>query len=187
VETDEARVAELYAKAAEQGNAAAQCNLGTCYYNGTGVEKDEARAAELYAKAADSGVLSAQGNLGKLYAKGLKVRQDWAATFRLFESAAKDAEALSSQLFPAWLLWHERGTEQDRPRAERLCEQVCGTERFAERFANDYIAAGKVWPAVLKWFQLKMVATKAIQATETQVDPPRLELKKAKEKSEWIE
>ncbi|GAQ87017.1 hypothetical protein KFL_003250210, partial [Klebsormidium nitens] len=164
VEKDQARAVKLYAKAAEQGDARAQYNLGVCYEYGTGVEKNEACAAELYAKAAEQGVSAAQGNLGELYMDGLGVQQDWAAAFQLFESAAKDAEALSSRVWLAWLLWHGRGTEQDRPRAELLCEQVRGTERFAERLANDYFASGEVWPAVLKWLQEMMVAPEATQA-----------------------
>lgn len=51
-ERDEARAAELLAKAAELGNAVAQRNLGLCHEHGTGVETDEVRAAEMYAKAA---------------------------------------------------------------------------------------------------------------------------------------
>ena len=49
------KVFEEYQKAAEQGNAAAQCKLGVCYDNGTGVEKDEQKAVEWYQKAAEQG------------------------------------------------------------------------------------------------------------------------------------
>jgi TPR repeat protein len=181
VEKDESRAADLFAKAADRGDAWAQGKLGFCYQIGRGLEKNEARAAELYAKAAEQGISAAQNNLGELYAKGLGVKKDWAAAFRLFESAAKDAEAFSSRVFLAWLLWHGRGTEQDRPRAERLCAQVRGTERYAERLANDYIASDEVWPAVLKWFQETVVAAEATQAIETPVDQPRLEIEGAKE------
>jgi TPR repeat protein len=64
VEKDEARGAELYAKAANQGNATGLYNLGVSYFYGRGQERDERRAAELYAKAADQGVALAQNNLG---------------------------------------------------------------------------------------------------------------------------
>lgn len=93
-----------------------------------------------------------------------------------FESAANDTEELPSRVWLAWLLWHGRGNEQDRPRAESLCAQVRGTQRYAERLTNDYIAAGEVWAQVLKWFQEIMVAPKATQAIETPVDHPRLGL-----------
>ena len=53
-------------KAAEQGDAMAQFNLGQCYTNGTGVEKDEQKAVEWYKKAAEQGHAGAQFNLDTL-------------------------------------------------------------------------------------------------------------------------
>ena len=47
VEKDPVKAVELYTKAAEAGNARAQCNLGWCYENGVGVEKDPVKAVEL--------------------------------------------------------------------------------------------------------------------------------------------
>ena len=47
-------------KAAEQGNAAAQNNLGALYHSGQGVAKDEKAAAEWFQKAADQGLAGAQ-------------------------------------------------------------------------------------------------------------------------------
>ena len=44
---------EWFSKAAEQGLALAQLNLGSCYFDGTGVAKDEERAVEWYSKAAE--------------------------------------------------------------------------------------------------------------------------------------
>ena len=46
---------EWYSKAANQGNAQAQYNLGSLYHNGQGVEKNDKRAFEWYRKAANSG------------------------------------------------------------------------------------------------------------------------------------
>jgi len=45
-----------YRKAAEQGLAYAQYNLGDCYVKGTGVAKDEVEAVKWYRKAADQGM-----------------------------------------------------------------------------------------------------------------------------------
>ena len=47
--------AELYQKAAEQGNAYAKWRLSMAYFNGDGVDFDEHRAAELLKEAADEG------------------------------------------------------------------------------------------------------------------------------------
>ncbi|KAJ3297925.1 hypothetical protein HK104_011385 [Borealophlyctis nickersoniae] len=52
---DETRAVEWYEKAAKQGHALGQYNLGTCYHYGTGVAKNETRAVEWYRKAAAQG------------------------------------------------------------------------------------------------------------------------------------
>jgi TPR repeat protein len=48
VEKDESKAGEWWHKAAAQGHAAAQCDLGWAYDNGRGVTKDSAKAVELY-------------------------------------------------------------------------------------------------------------------------------------------
>jgi tetratricopeptide (TPR) repeat protein len=52
---DFAEAVKYFGKAAEQGYAAAQNNLGYCYYFGEGVAQDYAKAVEWYRKAADQG------------------------------------------------------------------------------------------------------------------------------------
>ncbi len=46
VEKDEKKAIEWYQKAADQGDASAQYNLGVCYANGGGVEKNDRMAAK---------------------------------------------------------------------------------------------------------------------------------------------
>jgi TPR repeat protein len=58
--------AKWYQKAADQGNATAQNNLGVLYQNGQGVEQSEEMAAKWYQKAADQGYAIAQNNLEML-------------------------------------------------------------------------------------------------------------------------
>ena len=53
VPQDYIKAAELFQKAANQGYAAAQYNLGVMYYNGEGVPQDYVKAAELFQKAAN--------------------------------------------------------------------------------------------------------------------------------------
>lgn len=57
---------EWYRKAAEQGNAYAQYNLGNCYYYGNGVPQDNTEAAKWYRKSAEQGNADAQYMLGEL-------------------------------------------------------------------------------------------------------------------------
>jgi hypothetical protein len=66
-----------YRKAAEQGNAIAQYNLGVMYANGQGVTQDHPEAIRWYRKAADQGNAKAQFYLGAMYAHGLGVAQDY--------------------------------------------------------------------------------------------------------------
>ena len=47
--------AKLYRRAADQGHADAQCNLGTLYKNGQGVQQDLSISMSLFEKAADRG------------------------------------------------------------------------------------------------------------------------------------
>ena len=57
------KACEWYQKAAEQGSASAQFNLGVAYYCGEGVTRDLKTAAEWYQKAAEQGDAIAQFNL----------------------------------------------------------------------------------------------------------------------------
>ena len=67
---DYAAAVSWYRKAAEQGYADAQFNLGVMYAKGAGVPQDYAMALPWYRKAADQGVASAQLGLGLMYAAG---------------------------------------------------------------------------------------------------------------------
>ena len=55
-----------YHKAAEQGHAVAQCNLGVCFRDGAGVEQDLEKAKEWFSKAAAEGYSKAQSELDSL-------------------------------------------------------------------------------------------------------------------------
>jgi TPR repeat protein len=58
-EDDFPEAAFWYQKAAEQGNAAAQYNLGMCYYKGLGVRQDYNEAMRWLRKAAEQGLAEA--------------------------------------------------------------------------------------------------------------------------------
>lgn len=65
----EARKAKHYRKAAEQGFAQAQYELGNCYLLGKGVEQSETEAVKWLTKAAEQGNTDAMSLLGGLYIK----------------------------------------------------------------------------------------------------------------------
>jgi len=79
--------AAWYAKAAAQGHAESQCDLGVLYKNGSGVAQDFKAAAELFAKAAAQGHDYACYNLGLLYENGEGVAQDFKAAAAWYRNA----------------------------------------------------------------------------------------------------
>jgi len=62
---------------AEQGEAAAQYNLGVMYYNGWGVIQNYKAAVKWYKLAAEQGDADAQYNLGLMYSKGRGLIKDY--------------------------------------------------------------------------------------------------------------
>jgi len=74
---------------AEQGEAAAQAELGRRYYAGEGVPQDDAEAARWTRLAAEQGHAPAQYSLGLLYFRGRGVDGDDAAAARWYRAAAE--------------------------------------------------------------------------------------------------
>jgi len=82
-------------KAAEQGNAAAQFNLGMMYANGQGVTQDYSEAFRWYRKAAEQGNATAQFNLGVMYANGQGVARDDQQAVVWYQKAAIQGIAMA--------------------------------------------------------------------------------------------
>ena len=82
-----------YAKAAEQGYANAQHNLGVMYERGRGLAQDYKIAFKWYAKAAEQGYKIAQNNLGVMYDRGRGVPKDYKLAFKWFTKAAEQGYA----------------------------------------------------------------------------------------------
>ena len=76
VSHDDSNAVLYLTKAAERGDAHAQCVLGTMYALGQGVPKDEAKAAQLYEKSATQKNADAQYALGWMYANGRGMPRD---------------------------------------------------------------------------------------------------------------
>lgn len=78
-----------YRKAAGQGNAQAQNNLGVMYDNGLGVPQDYKEAVFWYRKAAEQGDEQAQFNLGAMYDLGQGVPQDLIQAYMWYNLAGE--------------------------------------------------------------------------------------------------
>jgi TPR repeat protein len=77
VPQDYAEAVRWFRKAAEQGLASAQSNLGAMYHEGQGVVQDYAEAIRWFREAAEQGDAAAQFNLGNMYHDGKGVPQDY--------------------------------------------------------------------------------------------------------------
>ena len=73
---DYAKALIWYHKAAKQGHADTQVNLGFMLREGQGVKQDYAKALSWYLKAADQGHANAQFSLGFMFREGRGVKQD---------------------------------------------------------------------------------------------------------------
>jgi hypothetical protein len=89
VAKDPVEAAKWYHKAAEQGHASAQYNLGWCFMYGQGVAKDPVEAVKWYRKAADQGNVGAQFNLGWCFKDGRGVAKDFKEAEKWFQKAAE--------------------------------------------------------------------------------------------------
>jgi hypothetical protein len=104
-------------KAAVQGLAAAQLNLGLMYADGRGgLSRNHAQAVEWYRKAAEQQVSLAEVLLGLAYATGRGIPRDDRQAFVWFEKAANRNLPLAQ--YGLGMLYSEgRGAEQDRIKA----------------------------------------------------------------------
>ena len=84
-------------KAAEQGNADAQCHLGALLAQGNGVRKDGTEAVQWYRKAAEQGLAQAQALLGSAYLTGDGVARSEPEAYVWFLLAKAGGDAASAQ------------------------------------------------------------------------------------------
>ena len=115
---DYAEAMRWYRKAADQGYARAQANIGHLYLDGLGVPRDYAEAMRWYRKAADQGYALAQTTIGSLYEDGLGVAQDYAEAMRWYRKAVDQGESWA-QTDIAVLYYFGRGVVQDYAEALR--------------------------------------------------------------------
>lgn len=89
VPQDEELAVSWWRKAAEQGLASAQNELGAALTDGRGVEPDPVQAVAWYRRAAAQDLAVAQANLGLMYWNGMGVRQDEREAIAWFHKAAR--------------------------------------------------------------------------------------------------
>lgn len=90
---------ELYRKA-ERGDAVAQYNLGTAYYEGDGVNQNYVEAIKWWRKAALQWFSAAQYELGCAYSNGEGVKQDYVMAYMWFSVAWELGNDFGVKIFP---------------------------------------------------------------------------------------
>ena len=100
-------------RAADDGYAAAQVDIGELYRGGSGVKQDYAQALTWYQKAADQGYADAQYWIGWLYEYGgYGVKQDYAQAMAWYRKAADQGDT-PAQFHIGWLYEHGNGVKQN--------------------------------------------------------------------------
>jgi TPR repeat protein len=95
---DYAKALRLIRPLANDGDAAAQFNLGLMYLAGHGVQQDDSAAALWFRKATEQGYAPAQSNLGTMYLYGRGVAQDDTEAVLWFRKAADQGDAIAEFL-----------------------------------------------------------------------------------------
>jgi len=90
-----AEALQFFGKAAEQGHANAQNNLGVMYANGRGVSQDEAEAVKWYSQSAAQGNALAQSNLADMYFNGRGVSKDDKEAVVWYKKAADQGNSVA--------------------------------------------------------------------------------------------
>ena len=124
---DYATALGLWRPLANQGEAAAQNNLGTMYNDGRGVPQDYLEAVKWYCLAADQGNVNAQLNLGLMYGKGRGVPQDDVQAHMWFNLAGAGGDAngrdnrdiVATKMTPAQIAEAQRLAREWKPKTSR--------------------------------------------------------------------
>ena len=125
VAQDFALAAAWYSKAARQGLAEAQFNLGHLYRLGRGVEEDPRQAVAWYLKAATQGLAAAQYNVALSYETGSGAGQNYTVAAKWYRQAAEQGN-LDAQLGLAALYRYGLGVPGDRDTAIAWYERAAG-------------------------------------------------------------
>ena len=84
-------------EAAQNGDRAAQYNLGVAYFEGKEVDQDYLEAAKWYGAAADQSDVQAQFNLGLMFYRGVGLPKNLAYAYQLFSLAAAQNDDRAKQ------------------------------------------------------------------------------------------
>lgn len=110
---------------AEQGDAAAQRQLGRYYEIGCGIDKSHSKAMEWYEKAMLQGYLDAYNDLARCYTKEdiFGFQPDFNKAFELFLQGAEQGHIVCIRNLAMWGYVGGHGTEKNLHKALEWCEK----------------------------------------------------------------
>jgi uncharacterized protein len=168
---------------ANDGDAAAQFNLGLMYMTGQGVQQDDAAAALWFRKAAEQGYAFAQSNLGTLYLYGRGVTHDDTEAVTWLRKAADQGDAVAEFLlgsqyangkgvpqdYSEAMIWFQRAAEQGHPVAKLYLGVMYAEGRGVPQ---DFVRA-------YMWFSLAAAqgeqrAVKTLDMAERKITPAQI-------------
>ncbi len=143
--------AECYAKAAEQGYAPAQLELGIAYEFGYGVEKNQKLATEWYQKAALQGEPMAQISMGRCCFDGNGVPKAPETAVRWYIQAAEQGHAEAQRIL-GYCIENGLGTEKNEQAAvEWYLRAALQGDSVARLNLKEFCEDKSHNPAVLAW------------------------------------
>lgn len=146
-----------FAKAAANGDAESQLQLGIAYATGNGVDTNRDESIAWYRKAAEQGNRSAQFNLGvQLLQSNPSADAAREGVGWLEKAAAQGFAAASSQL--GWMYWEGAGVERDKTIAvKHYLKAAEGGNAYAQRtLGGAYyggLGAEKDLPTAAMWIE----------------------------------
>ena len=126
-------------KAAEQGYAMAQCDIGTMYLHGRGVPTDIEKAMVWYTAAAEQGEMHAQLKLGAHYLSGVGVPKDTEQAISWLEKASAQGSPDAAYLLGLLYLGTTPDVPKDDAKAqEQLRHAVIYGNEEAQKLLQEY-------------------------------------------------
>ena len=151
------KAVECYRKAAQQGDAEGQDELGGMYLYGAGVEEDYSVALEWFRKSAAQGFAEGQRDVGLMYHLGLGVEQDYAKALEWYNKAAQQGNAHAEKGLGD--LYHSgNGVTQSYEQAVAWYRKAADhNDREAQNaLGNCYYSGngvGKSYEEAVKWYR----------------------------------
>jgi TPR repeat protein len=148
-EPDFQQAMECYRKAAQQGHAAAQFNLGQMYAHGRGVPRDDAAALNWIRKAADGGNAAAQHDLGarchraSLHVRRVDFSEDRIEAYKwLYLAAAQHYHGSAVACERVTISMSSEEVMQGNQRANTFVPRVAGTGKDRPGGARESLGNG---------------------------------------------